>query len=96
MLYHYQTPQGVDIKLVADSPNEPGAIEYDGPEGAILLTKRTLEQTSGAFGHLIDPVGSNPIDLDYALTAIYGINLVRLSPLDDFSYSPGIPEGAQT
>jgi hypothetical protein len=96
MLYHYQTPQGVDIKLVADSPNQSGMIQYSGTEGAVALTQRTLSQTGGAFGHLIDPAGTNPIDLDFALSAIYGADLVRLSPLNDFEYNPAVPKGSQT
>lgn len=91
--YTINEPWGVTISLTAEDGNDAQAITYSGPNAE--LVKSRLSEAYGAFGHIFNPDGDTPIDLDAALMSTFGPGLVeRTGATPD--YDPGIPQGAQT
>jgi hypothetical protein len=75
----------------ADAQIEP---TYSGDEQAIASLKSSLSNSYGAFGHLIDPTKTTPIDLYAAMIKLSGDRFIatfseelKITPLEKGRYS---------
>jgi len=89
----------VQIRLPVTDANEPAHPMYNDGDTDTRLERyiqRSLETSSGAFGHTIDPKSITPIDLHYALGQMgLVIEIVEGAEMVE-EYNPAIPEGALT
>ena len=82
----------VTIDLDVEDDNQKTAPAYAGENAPRV--KELLSTAYGAWGHIFDPDSTTANDLDAAVMSTFGPRAQRLGPTP--SYSPGIPEGAQT
>ena len=93
----------IEITVSVDSadPNKSGKVAYEGDESAVKLLKHYLGLCYGAFGHVLNPEMTTPIDMDAALKSreiseIFGAaEIVEGGDLVK-TYDPGIPDKCVT